>query len=417
LRVVLFVSQGECDEPSLCPTGTDTADCASLYLYWSNDNPSYRSRWLFDRNEHEASGYYAALDSTSFQLPLGAGWEEYNGESFQVNPSFTLTEVQDAVWGCMDPTALNFSPVATADDGSCIADLAIAPQTLMLTGLMYTDQGYDTHYLRLQPDLLNNRPCYTMLDDTGSHSSPSGPYLYWSGPNQQPGQIGHWLLGNDLVNSDSWARVTSTSLMVPLGHCTQCRWGEWGGGVGCVNAYTGGVQFGCPQQRNARWRDNPTLALTEVSAEAAEIHAAEQAAIESMRACNCMNSINPENHDRQQCDQLLRPGDGVCHNDIDCGYSSSWFHQVGCGDVNDCNSGQCTERGFSWTRASFSDACCYEQVSIPLVVAVMLLACASACGLCKCFCCKKSQAQNSSAALPHDAGFTANPMALSGGSG
>ena len=80
-----------------------------------------------DRNEDGVC--YAFLESTSLGVPLGVDWEEYNGESFQVNPFFTLTEVQDAVWGCMDPTALNFSPVATADDGSCIADLAVAPQT------------------------------------------------------------------------------------------------------------------------------------------------------------------------------------------------------------------------------------------------------------------------------------------------
>jgi hypothetical protein len=64
--------------------------------------------------------------------------------------------------GCMVPAALNYSPVATVDDGSCVADLTVAPQTLMLTGRLRTP--YEEYYFRLQPDLVNNRPHYATAD-------------------------------------------------------------------------------------------------------------------------------------------------------------------------------------------------------------------------------------------------------------
>eukprot|EP01050_Picozoa_sp_SAG11_P024015 SAG11_NODE_4996_length_1698_cov_1.484678_2_plen_235_part_01 len=204
--------------------GTDAADCASLYLYWSNGNSWHYNRWLFDNDGDEASGHYAFLESTSLVVPLGADWEEHNGESFEVNPSFTLTEVHDAVWGCMDPTALNFSPVATADDGSCehvpgcmdpealnfspvatvddgryMADLAVAPQTLMLTGRV--DYPNDVYYLKLQPDLSNNRPHYARPNGT--------MYIYYYVPYQR------WLLGwNRFTGHWVYAFLESTSLVV-----------------------------------------------------------------------------------------------------------------------------------------------------------------------------------------------------------
>lgn len=127
------------------------------------------------------------------------------------------------------------------------------------------------------------------------------------------------------------------------------------------------------------------------------------------------------NTDRQ-CNQLLRPGDGVCDSDSDCGYPSSWYHEVGCGNFDDCTSSQCAEKGSfrnPYGRGSSDDDCCYEKVSpiyVLFTIALALLACVLACVFyCKdkdC-CCGEAQ-QDSSAVLPHDAGFTANPMALSG---
>ena len=74
--------------------------------------------------------------------------------------------------GCMNPAALNYLLAATVDDGSCVADLAVAPQTLMLTGRLRTPN--EEYYFRLQPDLMNNRPHYATPDGS--------MYLYWSAP-------------------------------------------------------------------------------------------------------------------------------------------------------------------------------------------------------------------------------------------
>jgi hypothetical protein len=72
---------------------------------------------------------------------------------------------------CTDPAAVNYSPVATADDGSCMADLTVAPQTLMLTGSLRNPN--EVYYFRLQPDLLNNRPHYQCARHNGTTSSSS----------------------------------------------------------------------------------------------------------------------------------------------------------------------------------------------------------------------------------------------------
>jgi hypothetical protein len=505
--------------------------------------------------------------------------------------------------GCTDAAALNYSPVATVDDGSCVADLAVAPQTLMLTGLIYTDQGYDVHHLTLQPDLMNNRPHYSMLQDEGTYSSPSGPYLYWSGAAGE----GRWTFGNHHNDpSSSWAYVRSTSLTVPLGSST--NWFELSGRVICVNPYTGGVLFGClpcsypvqqPCQRFASWHSNPSLTLADVSAASPQTHAVAQnpdcgarfgpdgvtpwrgcyewsanrltehvattvdecrkycnanlecvqffwgtstscqlarggcsfadwngdpttrlywraecidapadcagtwsactvdceaaadrtwteetasvgtgtacpdaancapgddacpaatapvaapgswflasTSIESMRACDCRGihshltcRMCRDIHtgavrDSHQCNQILRPGDGVCNHDSDCGYSSSWFHRVGCGDFDDCDmsspSSQCAEEDWgSGMEAYFSDACCYEEVSIMGVLVAMALV-LSACVFYRFRyhkdeeCCRGMRnawnataweaQQDSSAALTHESMIT-NPMALSG---
>lgn len=198
--------------------------------------------WVLNEDESDDERVFAYLISAS---PTGTGgWTQ--GDCPDVCSPLSVTEVVDVIWGCTDPTAGNFSPEATASDGSCIADLRAVAQTLALSGRLCCS---DTLYFQLQPELVNGRPHYATRDHKW--------FLYWieALPSYLVRFTSIWVLADDMellspTSSSNptismYALIASTSLVVPDGV------GEWS-------------EIAWEHGAGATLRNNPALAVVEV---------------------------------------------------------------------------------------------------------------------------------------------------------
>ena len=147
------VDDGSCQYPFICETGIeayvylyavsetfglDIVDEAGNVVYTQQDVPNYYG--LYDEICLEASMCYTAiltgsgLDSlgwnegsfgisTAFADVVFAEWPTNEGTwELQFSLDGSCGEGVGTIYGCTDPNALNFNPIALVDDGSCIYD-------------------------------------------------------------------------------------------------------------------------------------------------------------------------------------------------------------------------------------------------------------------------------------------------------
>ncbi len=98
----------------------------------------------------------------------------------------TLSSCKKKIWGCMDETALNYSPVATEDAQDCVyqeQEEVLVSNTL--NNIVWENQGsywlYNITWVEITSDVINNGAVSVFIGD-GSGAWVQLPYIiFWSG--------------------------------------------------------------------------------------------------------------------------------------------------------------------------------------------------------------------------------------------
>lgn len=109
----------------------------------------------YNDNGANASDFYPLYETTTVVFTA----TDINGNSVTCLTSINTGADSTIVYGCMDPEALNYNPLATVDDGSCV----------------YSEDSTDVIFGCIDPEALNYNPFATIDDGSCVYDNDSIP--------------------------------------------------------------------------------------------------------------------------------------------------------------------------------------------------------------------------------------------------